>query len=242
MYFNRIKKKKHMRKITKTVVVGMTALALTIGVKVPASTITVSAEEVSAKEVFSDNDVKRMKAVMNSSTIYNDYKLNHDDAPGSVSKLTKGTASRRMDVYPYRKGVILVTMDAYKDLIPTGHAAIIYDTFNVVESLAVGVTTGGNDWYRTKTTCYGVAMLHTNMAQDRKAANYCYNQIGKPYNYNYYNMTTRKKFYCSQLIYAAYLDKFGIDLNTAWFDVGSLHAIHPGELVLSPETYKIYQK
>lgn len=84
-----------------------------------------------------------------------------------------------MDVYPCRKCVILVTTDAYKDLIPTGYAAIIYNT---------------KKWWN---------------------------------------------LYCSQLIYVAYLDKFGIDLNTGWFDVGSLHL---GELVLSPETYKIYQK
>lgn len=242
MYFNKIRKKRHMKKIAKAVVVGITAISLTIGVKGLAMVDTISAEEVSANEVFSDKDVKRMKTAMNSSPIYNDYKLNHKDAPGSVSKLTKVTASRRMDVYPYRKGVVLVTTDAYKDLIPTGHAAIIYDTEIVVESLAVGVTKGRNNWYDSKTTCYGVAMLHTNMDQDRAAANYCYKKIGKPYNYNYYNMKTRKKFYCSQLIYAAYLDKFKIDLNTGWFDVGPLHAIHPGELVLSPETYKIYQK
>lgn len=108
-----------MKKIAKAVVVGMTALSLTASIKGLVSTVTISAEEVSAKEVFLDKDVKRMKTVMNSSTIYNDYKLNHKDAPESVSKLTKGTISRRMDVYPYRKGVILVTMDAYKDLIPT---------------------------------------------------------------------------------------------------------------------------
>ena len=33
---------------------------------------------------------------------------------------------RPTGVYPTRKGVILVTKDKYKDLIPTGHAAIIY--------------------------------------------------------------------------------------------------------------------
>jgi len=49
--------------------------------------------------------------------------------------------------YPTRKGVILVTGDKYKGLIPTGHAAIIYTSEVLVESLSQGVTTGRNDWF-----------------------------------------------------------------------------------------------
>lgn len=53
---------------------------------------------------------------------------------------------RPTGVYPTRKGVILVTKDKYKDLIPTGHAAIIYTKTSVIESLSKGVVKGKNDW------------------------------------------------------------------------------------------------
>jgi hypothetical protein len=44
-------------------------------------------------------------------------------------------------------------------------------------------------------------------------ANYCRQQIGKPYNLNFLDSSTEAAFYCSQLAYKAYI-KEGIDLNT----------------------------
>jgi len=44
-------------------------------------------------------------------------------------------------------------------------------------------------------------------------ANYCLQQIGKPYNINFLDSSTEAAFYCSQLAYKAYM-KEGIDLNT----------------------------
>jgi len=44
-------------------------------------------------------------------------------------------------------------------------------------------------------------------------ARYCLRQVGKPYNLNFFNANTESAFYCSQLIYKAYL-KVGINLNT----------------------------
>ena len=52
--------------------------------------------------------------------------------------------------YPTTKGRILVTGDAYKNLIPTGHAAIVYSQNRVVEALSNGVVTGKNDWNKSK--------------------------------------------------------------------------------------------
>lgn len=43
-------------------------------------------------------------------------------------------------------------------------------------------------------------------------AEYCLEQANKPYNFNFFNPDTESAFYCSQLIYKAYL-KFGIDLS-----------------------------
>ena len=79
---------------------------------------------------------------------------------------------------------------------------------------------------------------------DSNAADWCYKQISKPYNLNYNNISTRKKFYCSQLVWAAFLDNYNINLNTpafANFDM-MVNPIHPLELVWTDETNLIYEK
>lgn len=126
----------------------------------------------------------------------------------------------------------------YGALIPTGHAGIIWTSSTIVESLSNGVTTGPNDWNTSKTSCYGISVKGTTVDEDNEASNWCYRQLGKPYNYNYFNVSTRKKFYCSQLVWAAFKDNYGIDLDTS--DFGD--AVHPMELVNSSKTYTIYKK
>jgi hypothetical protein len=46
-----------------------------------------------------------------------------------------------------------------------------------------------------------------------RVAEYCLAQVGKPYNLNFLDSEREDAFYCSQLIYKAYLP-FGINLNT----------------------------
>lgn len=137
---------------------------------------------------------------------------------------------------PAGKGIILVTTDKLKDKYPLGHAAIVYSAKYVVESLSDGVVLGGNNWSKTKNEYYACAPYDASMDDMGKAANYCHRRIGKPYNYNYYNINTRKKFYCSQLVYASYLDMFGINLNTDAFKDAAGNPIHPYELVSTPKT------
>lgn len=138
--------------------------------------------------------------------------------------------------YPTRRGVILVTPDAYKNLIPTGHAAIVWSKQYVVESLSNGVGLHKNNWKVRKNRIYGVTVSSTNTAQDASAALWCKKQRGKKYNLNYFDVKTRKKFYCSQLVWAAYKDKYNIDLNTSLFG----KAVHPMELVNSSKTITLY--
>jgi uncharacterized protein YycO len=47
-----------------------------------------------------------------------------------------------------------------------------------------------------------------------QAAAFCLAQVGKPYNLNFFNPHSQRAFYCSQLIYMAYLQQ-GIDLDPA---------------------------
>ena len=143
-----------------------------------------------------------------------------------------------MGSYPRRKGMILVTSDAFKGLIPTGHAAIIHSYSKVVESIGRGVVLGDNDWYASKSQAYGVTVRGTTAAQDATAADWAHRQIGKPYNLNYLDTGTRRRFYCSQLVWASFMDNFGINLDTgAWG-----WAVHPMELVNTDKTYLTYRR
>ncbi|HPU62643.1 MAG TPA: YiiX/YebB-like N1pC/P60 family cysteine hydrolase [Mobilitalea sp.] len=180
------------------------------------------------------------KAVTRNSALTASVSLSGNTSGGGSSSQSTGT-------YPTRKGVILVTADKFKGILPLGHAAIIYSASYVVEALSDGVVLGKNNWNTTRETCYGVTVSSTTATQDAQAADYCYNQLNKPYNYNYFNMGTREKFYCSHLVWAAFKDLFGIDLNTSFADIviGNTvisQAIHPLELVDTSLTYTIYVK
>jgi uncharacterized protein YycO len=142
--------------------------------------------------------------------------------------------------YTKRKGVILVTSDAYKGLIPTGHAAIGYNDNQVVESLSNGVTTGPHNWNlgTVKNQAYQTTPKDTTAAQDAAVADWCYAQRGKPYNFNFLDINTRAKFYCSQLVWAGYKDKYGVDLNNTLYG----DAIHPMEFVSSYKITLLWRK
>jgi uncharacterized protein YycO len=157
--------------------------------------------------------------------------------------------AKRTGKYPSQPGIILVTPDKYKNLIPTGHAAIVYNKNYVIESVAQGVIRGKNNWERRKSKIYGLRVKNTSAAQRKKASRWCEKKIGKKYNYDYFNTKTRSKFYCSHLIWAAYKDNYKIDLNTPAFartkKVGRhktvyQNPVHPMELVKSSKTATVY--
>lgn len=189
---------------------------------------------VSALDYTNDQDTIFPKEEVNELiTKANNLEINRDD------KLKTRTAT---GTYPTRKGVILVTDDAYKGVIKTGHSAIIYTSSTVVEANEPGVEIGPNNWNTSKNQAYAVTVKDTTSKQDVSAADYCYSQLWKPYNWNFYRMDYRDKFYCSQLIRSAYLDLYDIDLNTGDFDILTGKAIHPMELVNTSKTKLIYRK
>ncbi|KZM56636.1 MULTISPECIES: YiiX/YebB-like N1pC/P60 family cysteine hydrolase [Aeribacillus] len=138
--------------------------------------------------------------------------------------------------YPKRKGVILVTKDGkFGSLV--GHAGIIYSQTKTVESFPEkGVKTYDNDWNKKYKTVYAVTTKGTTVAQDAKAADRAYSHKGKPYNWEFTNINTTKKFYCSQLVYEAYKYSTGLNLNHG----GGI--VFPIDLVNSSHTYIIYTK
>ena len=136
--------------------------------------------------------------------------------------------------YSYRPGVILATADFYADLIPTGHAALVYSDLYVVEALSWGVALGKNNWYSAKKTAFQATAKSTTVGEDSDAADWAYHRLGKPYNYNYFNISTRGSFYCSQLVWADFLDNFGVNMNTPLFKIKGLgNPIHPLELMVN---------
>lgn len=124
-----------MKKNMKRVV--MLTLNLFLGINILGNSVV--AQEKSAEEVFDAKVVQQLIKAANKKPIRKD-------------KTNKGIGSiiKSSGNYPRRKGVILVTSDCYKGLIPTGHAAIVYSSNKVVESLSKGVTTGQNNWNKKR--------------------------------------------------------------------------------------------
>ena len=141
---------------------------------------------------------------------------------GDVSRLA--VTRSESGTYPTRKGSFLVNLDPGIDssgsFLGVGHAAMVYSGSYTVESYGYpapyyGVQLKANDWKtRYKSTkFYGKEVSGTSIAQDALAGDYAYAQIGKPYLWDFWDMSTRNAFYCSQLVWAAFKDKTGVDLN-----------------------------
>lgn len=191
--------------------------------------------KVTADEVFTQQMVNQTSSAISSKETVADFK-----APAMVRNASVSAASAPAN-YPTRKGMILVTSDFYKGLIPTGHSAIVYSATQVVESVSSGVVMGKNDWWSSKNSSAAGSVNSTTVAQDAAAAEWCKGQLGKPYNFNYFNIGTRSSFYCSQLVWASYFDNYHIDLNTDAFNTILGNPIHPLELLANDLTYISYK-
>lgn len=160
--------------------------------------------------------------------------IDKGESNSKTSRHKVSAASRSK--YPTRKGVILVTKDTvYKIASMVGHAAIVYSKTKVIEGTIDGVKKGNNNWKKKK-SCWAGTVRKTTAKQDAAAANWCSRQIGKPYNYRFFDVQRRDKFYCSQLIYAAFLDKCKVNLNYR----GAI--VYPADLLRDPSKTKITYK
>ena len=169
--------------------------------------------------------------------------------------------ARKEGKYQPKKGYILVTKDG-----KIGHVEIIY--YVNAKNNKIGTTIGSmgpgvgvksdnlQKWVNKKKEFWILEVRGVSRKKQEKAADWCAKQIGKPYNNNFSNISTRKRFYCSQLVWAAYKDLYGIDLNTKsfdgfsyYYDTGKLklcktkkycQQIAPIELVKSNKTKVVY--
>ncbi|MZI81965.1 hydrolase [Clostridium butyricum] len=106
----------------------------------------------------------------------------------------------------------------------TGHAGMVdLNSDLTIESMTSGgVRRYANDWK----TRYTKALCATVINGDPKqAVDYASSKIGSNYNYNFLNKWKTDKFYCSQLVWRAYIEQ-GIDLDK---DGGN--AVLPTDLV-----------
>ncbi|MFC7441124.1 YiiX/YebB-like N1pC/P60 family cysteine hydrolase [Laceyella putida] len=140
-------------------------------------------------------------------------------------------------------GEILVTLDGTSSGSSAwagGHAAVVSDVAGyTVESFGNkgdlnGVRHWVNDWSTRYTKVKGLRVQGATGADYSYAASYNRQQIGKPYNYNFFNVTTTSSFYCSQLVWRAYYNR-GYDLNDGL-------AVWPVDLIESPLTYEFYSQ
>jgi uncharacterized protein YycO len=196
--------------------------------------------KMTADEVFNQQTVDQMCIIIKSKEEVADFKAPKTEKNISASAVSASAASAPAD-YPTRKGMILITNDYYKGLIPTGHSAIVYSATQVVESVSNGVVMGKNDWWSSKNSSAAGSVNSTTVAQDAAAADWCKGQLGKPYNFNYFNTGTRSSFYCSQLVWASFLDNYSVDLNTSAYSTVLGNPIHPLELLANDLTYISYK-
>lgn len=124
-----------------------------------------------------------------------------------------------------------------------GHAAIVSDSkYETIESYAKsfspinkdGVQIYDNDWGSTAGSLL-VRPYGASSSDYYDAVDFAETKIGLPYNWNFLNKNATDKYYCSQLVWQAWLDA-GINIET-----GSIPnaIIAPADLVNSSNTYVV---
>jgi uncharacterized protein YycO len=141
-----------------------------------------------------------------------------------------------------RKGVFFVELETSSSGSLSwagGHAGISYNNYYTVESWGKGNKRGvqlwDNDWNIRYTHFEALTTHSTTTEQDAATADKAYSYIGKPYNYNFFNINQSNSFYCSQLVWYAYKHKLNIDLN----DGG---AVWPVDLTQTDKAFAVYSQ
>lgn len=166
---------------------------------------------------------------------------NWDKRKAEVQKALKGEASLQAVagcIGSY--GDILVTLDGLSigsSAWAGGHAGLVEDSNTVIECFGNkgdlnGVRRWPNDWANRYNGVNGLRVNSATLANYQAAKAEGGKHVGKPYNYNFFYITTTNSFYCSQLVWRAWYNQ-GFDLN----DGG---AVWPVDLIESSRTYSFY--
>lgn len=215
---------------------------LAIAFAIVFSSTTVFAEENSTTELGSDVAFLEDKARQ---ATWEDQVWSRAESAPVLGDWKSEISTYSTGSWSWRDGVICVT-DSYASVsfFNNGHAGMIavapyyYATIEANPSDGVQIRYG--DWPSKYSTgrIVQVGVLSTTEAQDQQAAQWACNRIGYPYQFGINRLGSRDAFYCSQLVYAAYKDVCGVDLNTiAWPGY-----IHPFELIDTSKTAIIYER
>lgn len=113
-------------------------------------------------------------------------------------------------------GDILVSyeIDSGSAAIGVGHSAIVStNSEKTIESFAKdyspvnknGVVYLPNEWKKTSKSFLGI--VDTTNSDRKAAAKYAYDQIGKPYNWKFFQKKRTDSFYCSQLVWRSWYEQ-----------------------------------
>ena len=146
--------------------------------------------------------------------------------------------------WSWRDGVICIR-DSYAFLAnyDNGHAGIVGIAPNyycVIEANpGSGVENVYGAWHENNPSAhvYQVGVTNTTVEEDAEAAEWADDQVGKNYGYPIITLLSdRTKYYCSHLVYAAYLDVCNVDLNTSSYP----GLIHPYEILNNAQVTRIF--
>ena len=124
-----------------------------------------------------------------------------------------------------------------------GHTGLIYDSYHTIESSPCknGVYESTMDDWMGKNSASGkydgktVYILKCLSKFNKKyLTNWIYTQVGRCYNFNFFNRCTNKSYYCSQLVWFAYLKKADINLCPKIWNI-----VSPSD-ILKSKKLKIY--
>ena len=210
--------------------IGSTTYAKEVEKDVISEVSKINIEKLSVREV--ENVRQKINKELDKLPVYEDKKS--EEITGINNKLKK--ISPMASSYPTRAGVILVTTDgSFGSLV--GHAGIIWTSKTTIESFpSTGVGKHRNTWNYRYNKVWAVTTRQLNAHQENAVSNWCANQVGKPYNWNFAITDARDRFYCSHLVYAGFLDNYNLNLNYGYW------IVFPYDLVRTNNTYVIYRK
>ncbi|NMB03149.1 MAG: hypothetical protein GX978_01200 [Tissierellia bacterium] len=178
--------------------------------------------------------IEEIKNRANSAPVQGDFKL----GSGSNSNFLRSSVGS----WSWRDGVICIT-EATTFILNHGHAGLIaiapYYYATVEANPRAGVQIVYGEWASRfpDKQVWQVGVTNTTVYEDQLAATWACQQIGKPYGFPI-ALGNREKFYCSQLVYAAYLEKCGVNLDTlAW-----VAWISPWEILDNSQVTLMYRK
>ena len=112
-------------------------------------------------------------------------------------------------------------------LIPHGHTGIYYSQTHIVEAPGPGQSPR-NTLHTNVPVASGTQKQYVNTTQANRnaAANLANTYVGRAYNLNFaFNKTANGAMNCSQLVWAAYIESVGIDL-----DSNGGHGVYPSDI------------